>query len=83
MLRREDDKRFVGPPIIELEFEKDILDPHTTRQGENIQLRMKKERPILYERCLQFRHPKKYCRSNRELCKEPHKTGKKKIKGIK
>ena len=63
---------------------------------------MKKERPNLCERCLQFGHPIKYCRSDRELCtncakhlqerrmndcrrnfclycKEPHKTGDKKI----
>ena len=29
---------------------------------------MKKERPTLCERCLQFGHPKKYCRSDREVC---------------
>ena len=28
MPMRDDDNRLVGPPIIELEFEKDILDPH-------------------------------------------------------
>ena len=30
---------------------------------------MKKERQTLCERYLQFAHPKKYCRSDRELCK--------------
>ena len=28
MPRRDDDNRLMGPPIIELEFEKDILDPY-------------------------------------------------------
>ena len=51
------------PPIIELELEKDII-----IGGENIQLRIEKKRPILYDRCLQFGHSKKYCRSERELC---------------
>ena len=41
---------------------------HIIIGGENIQLRMKKERPTLCERCLQFGHPKKYCRSDRKLC---------------
>ena len=90
------------PPIIELEFEKDILDPHIIIGGKNIQFRMKNERPNLCERFIQFGHPKKYCRNDRELgtncaehlqegrmhdcrgnfclyCKEPHKTGDKKI----
>ena len=31
--------------IIELELEKDILDPHIIIEGENIQLQMKKKRP--------------------------------------
>ena len=53
---------------MELDFEKDTLDPHIIMGGENIQLRMKKERPILCERCLQFGHPKKYCRNDSELC---------------
>ena len=29
---------------------------------------MRSERPTLCERCLQFRHPEKYCRIDRELC---------------
>ena len=56
MPSRDDDNRLVGPPIVELEFEKDVLGP------------LKKERPTLCERCLQIGHPKMYCRSNRELC---------------
>ena len=31
---------------------------------------MKKEKPTLFESCLQFGHPKKFCRSNRELCRD-------------
>ena len=50
MPRRNDDKRLMGPPIIELEFKKDILDSHIIFGGENIQLRMKQEKPILCER---------------------------------
>ena len=92
MPSRDDDNRLVGPPIVELEFEKDVLGP------------LKKERPTLCERCLQIGHPKMYCRSNRELCtncaehlqegrmydcrgnfclycKEPHKIGDKNICG--
>ena len=70
MSRRDDDNRLVGPPIIELVFEKNILDPHIIIGGENIQLRIKKERPTLCEKCFQFGHHKKFCRSNGELCKE-------------
>ena len=55
--RKDDENRLMGPPIIELEFKKDTLDPHIVR-GENIQLQMKKERPTLCERCLQFGHKK-------------------------
>ena len=62
---RDNDNRLMGPPIIELEFEKDILDPHII-VGENIQLQMKKKRPTLSERCLQYGYPNKYCRSDRE-----------------
>ena len=47
--RRDDGDRLMGPPIIKLEFKKDILDSQ----------RMKKERPILCERCLQFLAPQK------------------------
>ena len=43
MLRRDKENRFVRPPIIELEFEKDILDPHIIIRGENIQLQMKRD----------------------------------------
>ena len=43
-----------APQIIELEFEKDTLDPHIIIGEENIQLRMKKERPTKCEICLQF-----------------------------
>ena len=66
MTRRDNKNRLTGPQIIELEFEKYILDPHIIMEGENIQLQMKKERPTLYERYLQFGHPKKYCRSDRK-----------------
>ena len=38
MSRRDDDNRLVGPPIIELEFEKDILNPHKIIGEEKIQL---------------------------------------------
>ena len=49
MPSRDDENRLMEPPIIELEFEKDILDSHIIIGGENIQLRMKKERPTLCE----------------------------------
>ena len=65
---RDNDNRLMGPPIIELKFEKYILDQQIIIGGENIQLLMKKERPTSCEGCLQFGHPKKYCRSDRELC---------------
>ena len=68
MPKRDYENNLLGPPIIKLEFEKYILDPHIIMEGENIQLQMKKERPTLCERCLQFGHPKNYCRSDRELC---------------
>ena len=58
MPRIDDDNRLMGSPIIELVFEKDILDPHIIIGGENIQLKMKKERPTLCERYLELRHPK-------------------------
>ena len=57
----------MAPLIIELEFEKYTLDPHIII-GENIQLQMRKKRPTVCERCLQFGHQQKYCRSDRELC---------------
>ena len=28
ILRRDNDNRIMGPPIIELEFEKNIMEPH-------------------------------------------------------
>ena len=54
-----------------LEFEKDILDPHIVIGGKYIQIRMKREKLTLCERCLQFGYLKEYCRGNGELCKEP------------
>ena len=42
MSSRDDDNRLMGPPIIDLEFKKDVLDPHKIIGGEKIQLRMKK-----------------------------------------
>ena len=68
MPRRDSDNRLIGPPIVELEIKRDIMDQHILIGGENIKLRMKKERATLFERYLQFEHPKKYCRSDRELC---------------
>ena len=65
MLRRDDNNRLMGPPIIELE----TMDPYIITGKESIQLRMKKEKPTLCERC-QFGYPKKFCRSNRELCRD-------------
>ena len=66
--RRDDKSRLTGPLIIELEFDRDTLDPHIVNGRENFQLRMKKERPTIYKRCLQFGHPKKYCRSEKKFC---------------
>ena len=62
MPRRNDDNRLMHLPIIELEFEKDI------------QLEMKKEKPTSCERCYQFEHSKKLCRSNTD-CTEPLQEG--------
>ena len=52
MPRRDYGNRLMEAPIIELEFEKHTLDPHIIIGGENIQLRMKKERLSLCEKCL-------------------------------
>ena len=68
MTRKNNEKKLIRSLIIEPEFEKDTLDPHKIIGGESIQLWMKKKGPTLCERCLQFGHPKKYCRSGRELC---------------
>ena len=57
MPRRDNENRLMGPPIIELEFEKDTLDSHIIIGGENIQLQLRKERPTLCERCHQLGHP--------------------------
>ena len=38
MPRRDDDNRLMSPLIIELEFEKDILDLHIIIGGESIKL---------------------------------------------
>ena len=43
MPRRDNDNRLMGSPIIELEFDKNILNPHIIIGGENIQLRIKTE----------------------------------------
>ena len=67
ILRKDNDNRLLDPPIIELEFEKDILGSHIIIGEESIQLRMKEEKPTLCERCRYFGHPKKFCKSNREL----------------
>ena len=64
VLRRDNGDRHMGPPIIELEFKKDTLDPHIIIGGESIQQKAKRERPILCERCLQFGYLKKLCRGN-------------------
>ena len=56
------------PPIIELEFDRDTLDPHIMIGRENFQLRMKKGRPTKCKRCLQFEHPKKFGRSKKKFC---------------
>ena len=42
MPRRDDEKKLMGSPIINLEFEKDTLDLHIIIKGESIQLRMEK-----------------------------------------
>ena len=74
MPRRDDDNRLMRPPIIELEFEKDILDPHIIVGRENIQLQMKKERPTLCEKCLQFDHPKKVLQKQQRTLHKLHRT---------
>ena len=52
MPRRDDSNRLMVPPIMKLEFEKNTLNSHIIIRGKSIQLRMKKEKPTLYERCL-------------------------------
>ena len=69
MLSKDDDK-LMGLPIMALEFEKDILKSHIIIRGESIQLRMKKQKPSLCERCLQFRHPKSSAEATGN-CAEP------------
>ena len=76
--RRDDGDRLMDPPIIKLEFVKDTLDPQIIVERENIQLRMKKEGPILCERYLQFSFGVQNCRGDFCLyCK----TGDKKTYG--
>ena len=41
LVPRRDDNRLLGPPIIELEFEREIMDPHIIIGGESILLQMK------------------------------------------
>ena len=48
--RKDDGSKLMGPPIIELEFQKDTLYPHIIIGGECIQLKMKRKRPTLCER---------------------------------
>ena len=67
MSRMYDHNRLIGLPILELEFEKDVLDPNIIIGGENILLRKKKEKPTLCKRCFQVGHSIKFCRSNREI----------------
>ena len=67
--RRVDDNRLMGLPIIELEFEKTPW-THIKIGGESIQLRMKKEKKTLCGRGLQFGHPKEFCKSNMDLCRD-------------
>ena len=50
MPRGVNKNRLMGPPIIELEFQKDTLYPHIIIGGECIQLKMKRKRPTLCER---------------------------------
>ena len=38
--RRDGDNMLMGPPIIEIEFGRDILDSHKINGGERIHLRM-------------------------------------------
>ena len=68
---RVDDYKLMGPPIIELEIEKNKLDPHIIVGGESIPLRMKKEKPTLCERCFQLGHPKRFCWELSRDCTEP------------
>ena len=66
--RRDDHNRLKGPPIIELELNKETLDLHIIIGGHPT--KNEKEEPTLCVRCFQFGHPKKFCRSNRELCRK-------------
>ena len=68
--RRDDDNRLMGPQIIELEFEKDILDPDIIISGEIIPLRLKREKSTPVKGASSLGTPKKFCRSIRELCRD-------------
>ena len=56
--RRDDGNRLRGPPIIELEFKKNTQDPHNYRRRKH-STRLKRDRPTLCEKCLQFGHSQK------------------------
>ena len=53
--RRDDANRLMGPPIIEVEFENNILDPQIIIGEGNIQLKMKKGKPTLCEKNIQLK----------------------------
>ena len=42
VLRRDDNNKLLGPPIIEIEFEKNTLDPYIIIGGESINYEWKK-----------------------------------------
>ena len=68
--RRDDGNSLMRLPIIKLEFEKDFLDSHIIIREKSIQVRTKREKLILCERCIQYGHPKKFCRNSWELNKD-------------
>ena len=59
-----------GLPIIELRTDKEVVDTHIAIGGERIEIRKKKERPVLCKGCLQFGHPEKYCTRNEKYCEK-------------
>ena len=52
-------RRIIGQPIVEIEANKEIKDTHMYLDNERIQIRKKKERPVMCKKSLQFLNSKK------------------------
>ena len=63
MPRKDSERKVIGPPIIELETDREMMDIHIFRK-QKISDKKKKERPIICNRCINFGHPEKNCNKN-------------------